>query len=297
MSVSLVEEGLAKVHFTAERSGHFRALTVAEERAKNAKLNIWSKFVEPTKTEEAVSEDVSERKVEQKTVVVTDVAEDMTFYVQYTDTGRQLEGLMEKLRLDLETNPPLPGAYTAKKNDMCAAKFVDGLWYRAKVDKVSGKRCTVSYVDFGNKEDVNQSLLASLPPAYTTLPTQAHHCALAFTAPPTDEDFLEESVEALKNILSDRQLLINVEYKNASGVNCVSVALEASDPQAKEITDIGKQLITDGYMLVEPRRERRFKSLMSDYRSCEDAARQARKHIWQYGDFRDDDAKEFGYKR
>ena len=40
LSVSLVEEGLAKVHFTAERSSHFKALQHAETKAKDSKLNV-----------------------------------------------------------------------------------------------------------------------------------------------------------------------------------------------------------------------------------------------------------------
>lgn len=45
---------------------------------------------------------------------------------------------MAELRAELHTNPPLPGSYTPKKGDLCAAKFIDDLWYRAKVEKVSG---------------------------------------------------------------------------------------------------------------------------------------------------------------
>lgn len=40
LSVSLVEEGLAKVHFTAERGNYFKSLTAAEERAKAARKNV-----------------------------------------------------------------------------------------------------------------------------------------------------------------------------------------------------------------------------------------------------------------
>jgi len=43
---------------------------------------------------------------------------------------------MTELRNDLADNPPLPGAYTPKKGDLCAAKFSDDLWYRARVTKV-----------------------------------------------------------------------------------------------------------------------------------------------------------------
>ncbi len=40
MSVALVDEGLAKMHFTAERGGHFKALSSAQEKMKNAKKNV-----------------------------------------------------------------------------------------------------------------------------------------------------------------------------------------------------------------------------------------------------------------
>lgn len=40
LSIALIEEGLAKVHFTAERSVHYNALVQAEARAKAKKLNV-----------------------------------------------------------------------------------------------------------------------------------------------------------------------------------------------------------------------------------------------------------------
>lgn len=44
-------------------------------------------------------------------------------------SGPQLEKLMEQLRQEMESNPPLPGSYTPKKGDTCAAKFSqDGQW-------------------------------------------------------------------------------------------------------------------------------------------------------------------------
>jgi len=50
--------------------------------------------------------------------------------------GKKLEAFMAEMRAEMHTNPPLPGAYTPKKGDLCAAKFVDELWYRARVEKV-----------------------------------------------------------------------------------------------------------------------------------------------------------------
>lgn len=40
LSVALVEEGLASVHATAERSNHFRALQIAETGAKDRKEKV-----------------------------------------------------------------------------------------------------------------------------------------------------------------------------------------------------------------------------------------------------------------
>lgn len=75
-----------------------------------------------TEPEEVVEEN-TERNVSYKSVVVTEVASELKFYAQLVDNGPQLEKLMEQLRQDMTANPPLPGAYTPKRNDICAAKF------------------------------------------------------------------------------------------------------------------------------------------------------------------------------
>jgi len=43
-------------------------------------------------------------------------------------SGPLLETLMEQMRSELDNNPPLPGSYTPKKGDLCAAMFSDGEW-------------------------------------------------------------------------------------------------------------------------------------------------------------------------
>ena len=40
LSVGLVEDGLAKVHFTAERSNFFKILSSGEAKAKDAKKTV-----------------------------------------------------------------------------------------------------------------------------------------------------------------------------------------------------------------------------------------------------------------
>ena len=103
------------MHFTAERSVHYRAMQIAEENAKARKLKIWANFVE--KEVKAVPEEevASERKTNFQAVVITEVTPELHFFAQKVDQGPALEQLMNQLRQELNTNPPLAGAYVPKK--------------------------------------------------------------------------------------------------------------------------------------------------------------------------------------
>jgi staphylococcal nuclease domain-containing protein 1 len=90
-------------------------------------FQVWENFEEPKEVDE-VKEEVTERQVNQKAVVVTEVKNDGFFFAQYVESGQQLEKLMNDLRSNFESTPPLPGAYQAKRGDLCAAKFSDGQW-------------------------------------------------------------------------------------------------------------------------------------------------------------------------
>lgn len=66
VSLALVENGLAKMHFTAERSAYFKELEMAEEKAKAKKLGVWKDFVEEVKETVVIEE--TERKTNYKKV-------------------------------------------------------------------------------------------------------------------------------------------------------------------------------------------------------------------------------------
>lgn len=89
-------------------------------------------------------------------VVITEVTPEGTFFAQSYQQGPKAEALNSKFRQEFQANPPLPGAYTAKRGDICAAKFtVDDEWYRAKVEKIQGANISVLYIDYGNREVKN----------------------------------------------------------------------------------------------------------------------------------------------
>ena len=67
LSVALVENGLAKIHFTAERTAYYKDLELAQERAKAKKIGVWKDFVEVVQDKPVVEE--SERKTNYKKVL------------------------------------------------------------------------------------------------------------------------------------------------------------------------------------------------------------------------------------
>ena len=73
------------------------------------------------------------------------------FHRAYFALGGQLEKLMDDLHSELSNNPPLPGSYTARKGDLCAALFVDSNWY-----------VTETFVDSVNREETYS--FRSFPP-------------------------------------------------------------------------------------------------------------------------------------
>jgi len=291
VALSLVEQGLAKVHFTAEKSQYYSAMLAAEEKAKENRLNIWADYKEE-QVSEVVTEEPSERSVSYKTVLVTEVVQDdIKFYAQTVEKGPSLEQLMEELRLDMDSNPPLQGSYSPRHGDICAAKYsIDGQWYRSKVEKVQGSKVSVLFIDFGNKEVTDPSQLAKLAANFTTLPPQAVEYALAFVCIPEDPDAKMDAVETFYNDVINRQFIVNVEYRQGS-LEYVTM----TDAESKE--DVGKNLVAEGIALTDHRKEKRFAKVMAEYHKAQDLAKKNRLNLWRYGDFREDDAKEFGFSK
>ncbi|XP_014664690.1 PREDICTED: LOW QUALITY PROTEIN: staphylococcal nuclease domain-containing protein 1-like [Priapulus caudatus] len=288
LSLSLVEDGLASVHFTAERSQYFKQLQTAETNAKEKKLNMWTNYVEAEEIQEPLEEEL-ERKLNFKSVCITDVGDDLHFYAQHVDSGPQLSQLMEQLRKDMEENPPITSAYKPKKGEVCAARFsVDNEWYRGRVEKVIGNKAAIFYSDYGNRENVPSSCLAPLPAQYKTLAPQAHEYGLACVTVPADADARADAREAFAEDAANHQFCLNTEYKVG---NLEYVTLLRVDTDE----DVAITLLDEGLVYVEPRREKRLQKLLTQYNKSQQEAKTQRINLWRYGDITEDDAKEFGF--
>ncbi|KAL5292914.1 SND1 family protein [Megaselia abdita] len=298
LSVSLVEEGLAEVHFSAEKSTHFRALKSAEEAAKKAKKGIWANYVEQVEEKPVTNNNVeekedtktSERKVNYESVIITEITPELHFFSQNVNDGTALETLMGKLRSEFQNNPPISGAYTPKRGDLVAAQFQeDKQWYRAKVEKVQKGLAHVCYIDYGNKEAVPFARVAAIPPSVSSPKPFAVEYVLAFCQLPPDSDDKDDALRALADDVLNRKVQINIESHRRNTNNLPEATLHHADTKV----DVGKALISEGLLIVENRSERRLKEIIGEYKEAEASARKEHLGIWQYGDVTQDDAPEF----
>uniref|UniRef100_A0A8C9YHA3 Staphylococcal nuclease domain-containing protein 1 n=1 Tax=Sander lucioperca TaxID=283035 RepID=A0A8C9YHA3_SANLU len=254
---------------------------------------IWANYEEKPVEEVVHVTEEKERVANYRAVYVTEICDTLHFYTQDVETGGQLESLMETMRAEIASQPPVEGSYAPRRGDICIAKFADGEWYRAKVEKVeSPAKVHVFYIDYGNREVVSSTRLAAMPPAFGTriLPAQATEHAFAFIQVPQDEDARADVVDCIVRDIQNSQCLMNVEY---SGVTCPHVTIQFGDTK----DDVGLGLVKEGLVMVDVRKEKHLQKIVTEYLNSQESAKSARLNIWRYGDFRADDADEFGYRR
>ncbi|GLD48400.1 staphylococcal nuclease domain-containing protein 1, partial [Lates japonicus] len=174
---------------------------------------IWANYEEKPVEEVVHLSEEKERVANYRPVYVTEITDNLHFYTQDVETGGQLESLMETMRAEIAAQPPVEGSYSARRGDYCIAKFADGEWYRARVEKVeSPAKVHVFYIDYGNREVVSSTRLAAIPPAFSTrtLPAQATEYTFAFIQVPQDEDARADVVDCVVRDIQNSQCLLNV---------------------------------------------------------------------------------------
>jgi len=232
--------------------------------------------------QEVVEEMPAERKVDFRNMIITEVTDDGRIYGQNVSDRPALEKIAAALEDGYKSSPPTPGAYRPKRGDICGARFVDDNWYRAKVEKVSGSKVSVYYLDFGNREITEPTKCAQLPMGLDKPPFYAKEMKLAFTKYYTEDDYLEA---ALGNILHETQsgeVSVNMEFR-VSGVEHVTMRLANK-------TDVAKSMLSQGLILLDDARgDHRFKSIVTELRDAQGDAKKNHRGIWRYGDITEDD--------
>nr|XP_027199020.1 staphylococcal nuclease domain-containing protein 1-like [Dermatophagoides pteronyssinus] len=301
LALDLVRNGLLSVR---EYNKNME-LNNAEKEAKTARRGIWKDYKEEVAVENVeevdldgdnetapVVDDIAQR----KRVIITNLAKDFTsFHAQQVKDGQEIEAMLQRLRQEATANPPIAGSYRPKKGDLVMAKFSeDGLWYRARVEKtVNSNESQVIYIDYGNRETLDNKNIASLPLGnFASIPAAAKEYAFAFVFPDTDEEFLEEVRAVFMDITANKVLLLKTEYKDVgNGLEAATLLDETSKK------DIVLQMVKDGWLFVDTktRRDRRLLKKINEYKEAQEYAKKNGLNLWQYGDVTPDDAKEFGY--
>ncbi|XP_013147261.1 PREDICTED: staphylococcal nuclease domain-containing protein 1 [Papilio polytes] len=289
MSVSLVEHGLATMHHAAESSEYARAIKTAEETAKMKRIGLWRDFIEvDQEIEKEHNTPIVERIVNYDKVIVTVVKPDGNFYVQNIDLIPKLEALMERMHHDFKNcSSPMPGSFVPRKGYMCAARFTaDDNWYRAKIEKVTEDGYAhIFYIDYGNREILDFTRLAPMPPNMDIEPPYVSEYVLSCIKLPSDADELREAMRAFCADTLNKKLLLNIESRGTPP------AVTLVDASTK--CDIGKNLIREGLVLMDYTREPRLASLMGEYRAAQEHAKKSRLKLWRHGNIVEDDAVEF----
>lgn len=123
-----------------------------------------------------------------------------------------------------------------------------------KVEKVQDGKASVHYFDYGNRETLPATRLASLPATYVNEKPFATEYVLPYATLPKDEEYAALAVKYLREDTAVGKLLLNVEYKVPGGPAAASLHID-DNPQG----DIVKNLVTDGLLLVETRKGRHNK--------------------------------------
>ena len=86
------------------------------------------------------------------------------------------------------------------------------------------------------------------------------------------EEDIQSSIHEFYAEVLNKQCLLNVEYKN-SGIDFVSLCHSDSND------DVAELLISEGWLLVESRREKRLAKLVSQYQKAQEKAKEGRVSI------------------
>ncbi|KAF1536478.1 Staphylococcal nuclease domain-containing protein 1, partial [Eudyptes schlegeli] len=294
LSVALVEHALSKVHFTAERSPYYKALLAAEEAAKQKKEKVWSHY-EETPVEEVVPVlEEKERTANYKPVFVTEITDDLHFYVQDVETGKGtwLGPARGAQRPRVPSQPRCSGAQRGVPSALGCPPSSGARAPIAGCPAPLGALPTPAPSLPSQKETLPATRLAALPPAFSArvLPAQATEYKFAFIQVPQDDDARADAVDSVVRDIQNTQCLLNVEHL---GPGCPHVTLQFADSKS----DVGLGLVKEGLVMVEVRKEKQFQKVITEYLNAQETAKSARLNLWRYGDFRADDADEFGYSR
>ncbi|PVH99137.1 hypothetical protein DM02DRAFT_672871 [Periconia macrospinosa] len=306
---TLVEEGLASVHaYSAEKAGNANELFAAEERAKQARKNLWQDY-DPSQDEDAEAttegaaasaqngDAAAERRKDYRDVMVTHVDDNGRLKLQQVGTGTaaltELMSAFRSFHINPANNAGLSDA--PKAGEFVAAKFTaDDEWYRARIRRNDrdAKKAEVVYIDYGNSELIPWTRLRPLTqPQFlpSKLRPQAVDAQLSFIQLPGNPEYLADAIHLISQETADRQLVANVDQVEKDGMLWVTLF----DPKESKTGEesVNAEVISEGLAMV-PKKLRAWERSASDILGAlnkrQAVAKEERRGQWEYGDLTED---------
>jgi staphylococcal nuclease domain-containing protein 1 len=306
LGVALLENGLAKLHEMSNVSvlENGRELLDAEEKARMGKLGIWSK---EEKVVPKTDGPVQQFKREKTRVVITEMIDANSFYIQYADEARPqwIADQLKELTPELDGSPSSQAATGSYRSGaLVLAKFEpDKQWYRAKITKVYANdpinpKYDVFFIDFGNRDSgLSTSSVRPMPQTLAAVPAQAHLATLAFVRAPVEiRDDLGFIVMDRVASLTHSGSIVLEGYKESmsrteEGVTVLHLTLFPGAASEDVSCSINGELAMDGLVKCskEPPRDPQSRSLFVTLQDLERDARRRHLGIFEFGDVSDDE--------
>ena len=246
LSLYLVQQGYGRlIRYSAERSPYYDELIAAESAAKNSKLRTWENYVEQVKVER----DDADVTVKSYTAKMTFIDSAQEFYLATTGAeSKKIEAGLAALAEKYGDKPEAPTGddVVEPASKLLVAAQYDGVWYRAKIDKVvrpdetdaSGAKqstlCEITFIDFGNKDCVEPAALRPLPDDLKSSSPLAFQCNLALVkVPGLEKQFGDASAQYLAELTWDQVLSVQ-DVSAEDGVKSVIITVhpESGEPTA-----------------------------------------------------------------
>lgn len=294
LALSLVEEGLAAVYTNPYQDAAMQAeLIAAETLAKDQKKRMWKNWTAPVEAPVAAAEPRDEEvRPEQSlaTVTVTEVIDAANFYVHIVGNEVNKQAIEDELQR-IGAGPPPTQPFLPKRGVVCAGRFVDGKWYRVRVDtKLEDGTVSVLFIDFGNADSLEMTALRPITDdAVRQMSPLGRLCTLAgLKAPHGDHDSYNEAIDTLCSLLvpnSGKQLLAKVHLKEQNKLHVTMHDDNTPD-------SVNKQMVQAGMVRIQRRPHRRLLDIVDLLRDDEASAQDRRDGIWTFGVVSDPEEEE-----
>ncbi|KFM27295.1 Nuclease domain-containing protein 1 [Auxenochlorella protothecoides] len=306
LGAALLAAGLAKLHPSFDASRH-PELAAAEEAARSKKLKVWEKYEAPVTGAAEADEAGAGGQGETLEVVVTEVQDATSFYFQNAAEPRVTWIADELAALDLGATPPQTALLRA--GDKCVARYEDGQWYRASVERVHAADPTapeydVYFVDFGNRQRAKGAAVRPMDAALAAVAPQATPATLAFVkAPGLDDEYGVDAASMLAELVGSGAKLSAVvesrERVQAAGKQWAAQAAVKLHltlrSGAEGESSVNAKLVAAGLArLAAPKGRGSSSPALEEVRAAQDQARRSRVGLWRYGDPGSDSEEEGG---